>query len=306
VGRNRHSKFYVRPAQVILALLILFTLNAHATSSQTLGSLTVTGYPAFAPTGIAQTVTVTAKDSTGAVYTTFTSTPTLTTTDTAAVITPISNSNGVFTYSVTLKTAGTQSITATSGSITGSETGIISTGYVVAISADHNTLSKFTEDGTAFTGNYPATGGGGARFGGAVDAAGNVFSVSQSNNALVEFNSAGTALSGSGYLGGGLNAPQQLAVDGAGQVWIVNSGNNSLSVFTNSGTAVSPATTGYISGVPNSSGAYSNPTSVTIDISGNVWVSSGTGNKVIEVLGAAAPTAPPSTALTNGTTGARP
>ncbi len=264
----------------------------------------MTGYPAFAPTGVAQTVTVTAYDATGAVYTGFTGPITLASTDPAFRYSPVSSSNGVFTYSATLKTAGTQSITATSGSISGSETGIVSTGYVVAISPDGPTLSKFTEDGTPFNSNgYPAAG---ARFGTAVDAAGDVFSVSNAGNALVGFNSAGTALPNSPYGGGGLNGPQQLAVDGAGQVWIVNSGNSSLSVFTNSGAPVSPSTTGYISGVPQASGAYSNPTSVAIDISGNVWVTNSGNNTIVEVLGAAAPAAPPSTALTNSTTGARP
>jgi hypothetical protein len=235
----------------------------------------------------------------------------LTASDPLATIQFHNSSNGVFTYSVTLNTAGTWNIVATdtpTHTVTGFQTGVVSTGYVVAISPDSNpsnptpTLAKFTETGTASNSNgYPAAG---ARFGAAVDAAGDVFTGSSSNT-LLGFNSAGTALSGSPYSGGGLSTPQQLAVDGAGQIWIVNSGNNSLSVFTNSGTPLSPATTGYISGVTGS-GAYSNPTSVSIDISGNVWVSNGTNNTVVELLGAAAPTAPPSTALTNGTTGARP
>jgi hypothetical protein len=268
-----------------------------------LATLTVTGYPTSQPSGVAANVTVTAYDSNNNVLTGFTGTVTLTSSDPSATLpaayTFTTGDAGVHVFPVTLKTAGTQSITAASSGISGSETGIVSTGYVAVVSYSSARLSKFMENGTPYN-SSGYTGGGIPQYGAAVDAAGDVFSLNQSSNLLVEFNSAGTPLSGSGYTGGGLNNPQQPAVDGAGQVWVVNGGNNSISVFNNGGTAVTPST-GYTSG-----GVFNAPTSLSIDISGNVWVANSGNNAVVEVLGAAAPTAPPSTALTNGTTGARP
>jgi hypothetical protein len=267
-----------------------------------LAKLTVTGYPTSEPSGVAANVTVTAYDGSNNIIPGFTGTVTLTSSDPSATLpaayTFLPADAGAHVFSVTLNTAGTQSLTATSGSISGSQTSIISTGYVVAVSGGNGKLSKFTEDGTPynssgyFSGAFPDTGA-------AVDGAGDVFSFNFGNGVLVEFNSAGTPLSGSGYTGGGLSFPQQLAVDGAGQVWAVNAGNSTLSVFTNGGVPVTPST-GY-------AGAYlSSPHSIAIDISGNAWVANQGNNTVVEVLGAAAPAAPPSTALTNGTTGARP
>jgi hypothetical protein len=45
---------------------------------------------------------------------------------------------------------------------------------------------------------------------------------------------------------------------------------------------------------------------MAIDLSGDVWISNSTGDTVTEFIGVAAPVAPLSTSLTNGTTGVRP
>jgi hypothetical protein len=48
------------------------------------------------------------------------------------------------------------------------------------------------------------------------------------------------------------------------------------------------------------------PTGISIDISGNVWISNGGNNSVTEILGGAAPVAPLAIATQNVTLGARP
>jgi secreted PhoX family phosphatase len=92
--------------------------------------------------------------------------------------------------------------------------------------------------------------------------------------------------------------PQSLAIDGIGQVWIANN-NSSISVLSSSGEAISP-TGGY------TGAGLSHPGGLTIDLSGNVWITNSTDNSVTEIIGGAAPVAPLSSGLTNGTTGARP
>jgi hypothetical protein len=72
----------------------------------------------------------------------------------------------------------------------------------------------------------------------------------------------------------------------------VNS-TNSISVFNSSGTAIS--TTAY------TGAGLSSPTSVAIDISGNLWIANSSGNSVTKVLGVAAPTLPLATGVANNT-----
>ena len=107
-----------------------------ATASETvvpasLASLTVAGYPSNPNVYSSNTLTVTAKDTYGNLATNFTGSVTITSSDSAATLpstyfftSGASGDNGVHTFSVALNTAGTQSITATSGSTTGSQTGI--------------------------------------------------------------------------------------------------------------------------------------------------------------------------------------
>jgi hypothetical protein len=89
----------------------------------------VSGFPNPTTAGVAHTVTVTAYDAYGNVATGYTGTVHFTSSDGQAVLPADSTlSSGTGTFSVTLKTAGTQSIYATDSvdsSITGSQTGII-------------------------------------------------------------------------------------------------------------------------------------------------------------------------------------
>jgi hypothetical protein len=90
--------------------------------------------PATATAGVAITVTVTAEDAFGNVVTGYTGTDTITSSDGAAILPGNSLlSNGVGAFSVTLKTAGNQTITATdtaTSSITGMSNGV---GVVAAV-----------------------------------------------------------------------------------------------------------------------------------------------------------------------------
>ena len=98
-------------------------------------SLVVTGFPTTDTAGVASSFTVTAYDSYGNIATGYTGTVAFASADSQAGLpasytftTGTGEDNGVHTFSATLKTAGTQYLTATdttTSSITGGETGII-------------------------------------------------------------------------------------------------------------------------------------------------------------------------------------
>lgn len=108
-------------------------------------SFAITGYPATTA-GVAQTFTVTVKDAGGNVVTGYTGTVHFSSSDLKAVL-PVNYTftaadAGVHTFSATLKTAGTQSITATdtvAGSVAGSQSGIA----VAAATASAYVVSGF-------------------------------------------------------------------------------------------------------------------------------------------------------------------
>jgi uncharacterized repeat protein (TIGR03803 family) len=102
-----------------------YTLTAYP------ASFSVTGFPAPITAGGTGTITVTALDSNGNVVPSYTGTVHFTSSDRQAVLpadyTFTAADQGTHTFTATLKTAGTQSITAadtTNGSVTGGDTGI--------------------------------------------------------------------------------------------------------------------------------------------------------------------------------------
>ncbi|MGD0645192.1 MAG: hypothetical protein ABSA75_09830 [Candidatus Bathyarchaeia archaeon] len=101
----------------------------------------VSGFPSATVAGIAHNVTVTAKDVYGNVATGYAGTVAITSSDRVAVLPANAGlTSGVGSFTVTLKTAGSQSITATdtvNSSITGLQNGIT----VVAASLDHIVIS---------------------------------------------------------------------------------------------------------------------------------------------------------------------
>ena len=103
-----------------------FTISPAATST-----LVVTGFPSPVTAGTAGTITVTAEDAFGNTTPDYLGTVHFTSTDGQASLpsdyTFKTGNHGTHTFNATLKTAGTQSITATdtaAGTITGSQTGI--------------------------------------------------------------------------------------------------------------------------------------------------------------------------------------
>ena len=114
----------------------------------------VSGFTSPTTAGVAHNVTVTAQDAFGNVATGYTGTVHLTSSDASAVLpanyTFTGADNGVHNLSVTLKTAGTQSITATdtvTGTITGTQSGIT----VNPAGAATLTVSGFTSPTNAGT-----------------------------------------------------------------------------------------------------------------------------------------------------------
>jgi len=123
------------------------TKTATITGSQTgiqvvsnaVATLVVSGYPASAAAGTTATVTVEARDATGSRATGYTGMVHFASSDVRAVLpadygfstgttcTPSPCDNGIHSFSVTLKTSGAQSVTATdtiTGTITGTQSGI--------------------------------------------------------------------------------------------------------------------------------------------------------------------------------------
>ena len=91
-------------------------------------SFVVSGFPSSTVAGVAHTVTVTAKDALNNTVTNYSGTVKITSSDSKAVL-PVNGvlTNGVGTFSVTLETTGSQSVTASdtvTSSITGSQSSI--------------------------------------------------------------------------------------------------------------------------------------------------------------------------------------
>jgi len=212
-------------------------------------------------------------------------------------------SSGSASYSTTLLSVGTHSITATYGGQTGISSGSSSTATVVAVTAastiwvanGNGTLSAFSNSGVAISTSSGYSGGGS---GIAIGIAANVWSGTASGTTMTRFSKEG-ALEGSYTGAGGVNSPVSVAIDGAGSVWIANS-NSTVSKLTSGGTALSPSTGFAGSGL-------STPSAVAIDGSGNVWVTNSGDSSLTEFFGAGSPAVTPlATAVANGTQGTTP
>ncbi len=126
------------------------TGSANVTVSSAAATLTISG-PSSTTAGIAQSFTVTAKDAFGNTATGYTGTVHFTSSDAQAVLpanyTFTASDNGTHTFTITLKTAGSQSLTATD-TVTGSITGNAST-TVNAAAASIFTVTGFPASTTA-------------------------------------------------------------------------------------------------------------------------------------------------------------
>jgi hypothetical protein len=270
--------------------------------------LTLTGFPSSAANESAYTATVTAYDSNGNIATSYAGTVSFTSSDPnfvqPASYTYVSADAGAHGFSVALYTAGTQSLTATDGTLSITQSGI-AVGSILWVLNNNGSLSKLNATGSIFSGNggdcpVSSSGSGSA----AMDSNANVWMVSTGANNLVECSPNGT--SSSTFSGGGLNAPVAVQVDGNGQIWVVNggSGANSLSLFSIAGAAISGGSgiTGFIAG----QSALHSPKGMAVDSAGALWVTNG-NNTVTQVIGAGAPvTVPTVNAVSNNTLGVKP
>jgi hypothetical protein len=111
--------------------------------------LSVTATPGTATAGTAVTITVSVLDGSGAVFSKYIGTVHFASSDTQAVLpsdSPLTNGTG--TFSVTLKTAGSQTITVASGTLTGTSSPVaVSAGAATQLSI---TAASGTPAGTAF------------------------------------------------------------------------------------------------------------------------------------------------------------
>jgi streptogramin lyase len=270
-------------------------------SSGAVSSLTLTGLTTFAAPSISESATVSAVDVYGNVVPSFSGTVTLTSSDKLAVLNPLTytylaSDAGAKTFLVTLKTAGTQKITATSGALTVSTSVLVK--QDVWVLNNNQTLARLDGNGSQTTTAGTAAASS-TRAGIAFDNNGDVWSAS-STNGLLEYSVTGAHITVSGSSAAGVSAPTSVAVDGAGQIWVANAGNKSVSVLSSNGGAVSPST-GLQPGTLNA------PTGLAIDSAGSVWVTNSGSNTMTKIIGAAAPVVSPTvTGAANNQLGVRP
>jgi hypothetical protein len=169
-------------------------------------------------------------------------------------------------------------------------------------------VAKFSNSGSPLSGSTGYTSSGlTAAWSTANDNAGDTWVTNNGSTASVyKFANDGTILSGSsGYTGGGLANPLGIAIDGAGNAWVTSdvvissTVHNSVVELGSDGTVLSGG-----SGFALPATSY--PVGDAVDGSGNVWVAMA-ANKVIEIVGAAAPVVTPlSVGVKNHTLGTRP
>lgn len=135
---------------VVTSTAVSVTVNAAPATH-----FVVSGFPSPTTAGAPHSVTVTAKDAYGNTVTGYAGTVAITSSDSAAVLPANAGlSSGVGSFSVTLKTVGSQSITATdtvTSSITGSQPGIVVSAGVLA-GFTFSSISSPQVAGTAISG----------------------------------------------------------------------------------------------------------------------------------------------------------
>jgi hypothetical protein len=224
-----------------------------------------------------------------------------------------SNSTGSFAYSVvsgpatvsgstlTLTGGGVVQVLANQSASSNFNAGVATANFTsiagsIWLGNSSNSLSAFDLSGNVLSPTSGFTGGGAVPKGMVFDSSGDLWVANA--NGVSKFSGSGSAITSTANTSGGISDPLALAIDGLGQVWTAN-GNGTVSALSNNATAITPAT-GY------GGAGLSTPGGIAVDLSGNLWVTNSSDNSVTEVLGVAAPTAPLSTALTNGTTGGQP
>ncbi len=150
-----------------------------------------------------------------------------------------------------------------------------------------NTITKISADGSASTIILCCDGASGI----ATDQQDNVWVANYYGDSISEVDSAGIVLL-NGVTGGGLLHPQGIAVDGAGTVWVANYRGKSISELSGAlsdtpGTVLSPAN-GF-----GTDASLELPYGLTLDASGNLWVSNFGNDTITQFLGVAVPVKTP-------------
>jgi serine/threonine-protein kinase len=130
----------------------------------------------------------------------------------------------------------------------------------------------------------------------AVDVAGNVYVADSYNHKIRKITSAGvvTTLAGSGGVGAvdatgtaaSFNYPRGITVDAAGNVYVADSFNHKIRKITSAGVVTTLAGSG-VAGAVDATGtaaSFSNPSGVTVDAAGNVYVADHFNNKIRKII----------------------
>jgi len=121
----------------------------------------------------------------------------------------------------------------------------------------------------------------------AIDPSGNIWLTDYSTSNVYQFSANGVMLQtlSASY---GIDSPQSIAIDGAGSAWVANYHGKSISGI---GSANGGATSAHLLSVSGFGidSALTAPFGLAVDASGNLWVSSHTGNTVLQFVGLASP-----------------
>jgi PKD repeat protein len=180
-------------------------------------------------------------------------------------------------------------------------------GNAWAVNDDHQSVTEFSNSGAVLSGAAGYSSPLLYAKGIAIDGHGNVWiaglDTSDGVYKIVEYSQSGSQLAiyPLNTTENGYNEPSAIALDGAGNVWTTNesgvayTGPSSISELSSSGSFMS-GSGGYTGG-----GQLSDPSSLAVDASGNVWVTNGSMycyghdycNTVVEFIGAAVPVLAP-------------
>lgn len=110
-----------------------------------------------------------------------------------------------------------------------------------------------------------------------------IFNVSQVGDSSGHPTAAPTVSLANTATGGGLSTPNAIALDGGGNSWVANRGSQSISAVDASGSPITPST-GYV----KTSDYFGQLQTLSIDLSGNIWIAAG-ANTITEIVGGAVP-----------------
>ena len=185
---------------------------------------------------------------------------------------------------------------------TGYTTPLFAFPVAVAVDANHfgwianqsgNTVTKVAPDGSSFVNYNCCTGASGI----AIDQGNNVWVANFYGDSVSLISNAGTVVANGTYTGaGGITRPQGIAVDGSGNVWVANYRQPYLSELSGAGSTTVGASLSPKTGFGADAGlleAYA----LSIDASGNIWVSNQGSNQITKYIGLASPVKTPLSGL---------